>query len=159
MDEFKIEDLLDEELVFTELEAEDWVDVLRKLSAAAMEKGYVKESYFNAVLEREQLYPTALPTPVLKVAVPHAMERVHVVKPVIVVATLKTPVSFKEMGDGVNDVPVDIVFMLAVNGDKDQLTILQKIVGMFSDSSAMQSLKDACGRVELARAVKESMAS
>lgn len=159
MDEFKIEDLLDEELVFTELEAEDWVDVLRKLSAAAVEKGYVKDTYFNAVLEREQLYPTALPTPVLKVAVPHAMERIHVVKPVIVVATLKTPVPFKEMGDGVNDVPVDIVFMLAVNGDKDQLTILQKIVGMFSDSSAMQSLKDARGRVELARAVKESMAS
>lgn len=158
MDEFKIESLLDEKLVFCGLEAEDWMDVLRQLSHAAMERGYVKDSYFDAVLERERLYPTALPTPVMKVAVPHTMERVHVVKPVIVVATLKKPIPFKEMGEGIHDVPVDIVFMLAVNGDKEQLTVLQKLVGMFSDGGAMQALCDAAGPAELMSAVKENIA-
>lgn len=158
MDEFKIESLLDEDLVFLGMEAEDWVDVLRKLSAAAGEKGYVKDTYFDAVLERERLYPTALPTPVMKVAVPHAMERSHVVRPVIVVATLKKPIAFKEMGEGISDVPVDAVFMLAVNGDKEQLTVLQKLVSMFSDCQAMQRLKDAADPAGMVAAVKENLA-
>ena len=158
MDAFKFDDLLDEELVFMDVEAADADSLLRALAAAAQEKGYVKEGYADAVLEREHLYPTALPTEVLKIAVPHSMDRDQVVSPVIIVATLKHPVNFKEMGDGVRDVPVDIVFMLAVCGSKDQLTILQKIVGLFSDVPAMTALKRADSRSELIAALKEHLA-
>lgn len=159
MDAFKIDDLLNEDLIFMDLEAEDSEGLLRRLAARAMEKGYVKEGYADAVLERERLYPTALPTEVLKVAVPHAMDRGLVNSPVIVVATLKTPVPFKEMGEGVRDVMVDVVFMLAVCGSKDQLTILQKIVGMFSDREAMSAVKAARDSAELIRVLKEHLAA
>lgn len=36
----------------------------------------------------------------MKVAVPHAIERDYVLEPRVLVATLKEPVAFKEMGDG-----------------------------------------------------------
>ena len=159
MDALKIDDLIDEELVFLDEEADDAETLLRTLAGRALEKGYVKEGYAEAVLERERLYPTALPTEVLKVAVPHAMERDLVVRPVIVVATLKHPVNFKEMGEGVKDVPVDVVFLLAVCGSKDQLTILQKIVGMFSDASAMTDVKNAASRQDLITAIKAHLAA
>ena len=35
----------------------------------AYRKGYVKEGFADAVIKREKLYPTALPTEVLKVAI------------------------------------------------------------------------------------------
>ena len=40
----------------------------------------------------------------MKVAVPHAIERDYVLEPRVLVATLKEPVAFKEMGDGVRAV-------------------------------------------------------
>lgn len=159
MDVLKIDDLIDEDLVFLDVEADNAEGLLRTLAGAALEKGYVKEGYADAVLERERLYPTALPTQVLKVAVPHSMDRDLVNRSVIVVATLKHPVNFKEMGEGINDVPVDVVFMLAVCGSKDQLTILQKIVGMFSDPNAMTDVKNASSRCELIAAIKEHLAA
>ena len=52
------------------------------------------------------------------------------------------------------DVPVDVVFLLAVCGPKDQLTILQKIIGLFSDREAMNDLKAAGSREKLIGALK-----
>ena len=140
MEGFKIQDLLTEELVFLDVEADSDEGLIRTLAAEAERLGYVKAGWADAVIRRERIYPTGLPTEVMKVAVPHAMERDQVNTPVIIVATLKRPVNFKEMGDGEQDVPVDVVFMLAVCGDKAQLTILQSVVGMFSDAGAMISV-------------------
>lgn len=155
--ELCIDQLLHKDMVFLNLEAATKEELLEKLATRAFEKGYVRDTFLNAVLERESLYPTALPTPVLKVAVPHATDRSHVIKPVIILAKLKYPVLFKEMGEGINDVPVDVVFMLAVNGPKEQLTILQKVVGLFSNPAAMQAVKDASTEQELIDAVKSNL--
>ena len=95
----------------------------------------------------------------MKVAVPHAIERDYVLEPRVLVATLKEPVAFKEMGDGVRDVMVDIVFLLAVCGSNDQLTILQKIVGLFSESDAMAELKQASTTSELYKVLTHYLAN
>ncbi|MEA4933285.1 MAG: PTS sugar transporter subunit IIA [Lawsonibacter sp.] len=152
-----INQLLHEDMVFLDLEAKTKEELLGKLSTAACEAGYVKDTFLDAVLERESLYPTALPTQVLRVAVPHAVDRSHVIRPVIVLAKLKHPVLFKEMGEGINDVPVDVVFLLAVNGPKDQLTILQQVVGMFSNPNALEAIKEAGNKVSLIQAVKTNL--
>ena len=149
MDKFRIEDLLDETLIFMNVEAPDYETLLHDLSGKLQEKGYVKDGYADAVIRREKLYPTGLPTNIMKVAVPHAIERDYVLEPRVLVATLKEPVAFKEMGDGVRDVMVNIVFLLAVCGSNDQLTILQKIVGLFSENNAMAELKQAATTSEL----------
>ena len=159
MDEFRIEDLLDENLIFMNEEAPDYETLLHNLSDKLEEKGYVKEGYADAVIRREQIYPTGLPTNIMKVAVPHAIERDYVLEPRVLVATLKEPVAFKEMGDGVRDVMVDIVFLLAVCGSNDQLTILQKIVGLFSESDAMAELKQASTTSELYKVLKHYLAN
>lgn len=70
MDEFRIEDLLDENLIFMNEEAPDYETLLHNLSDKLEEKGYVKEGYADAVIRREQIYPTGLPTNIMKVAVP-----------------------------------------------------------------------------------------
>ncbi|MEL7609091.1 MAG: PTS sugar transporter subunit IIA [Bacillota bacterium] len=158
MDAFKLNDLIDEDLIFMDMEAKDSDSLLRRLSEAAQEKGYVRKGYADAVLEREQQYPTALPTEILRVAIPHATDRDQVIRSVIVVAMLKEPVLFKEMGDGVREIPVDAVFMLAVCGSKEQLTVLQKIVGMFSDREVMTAVKNVGNKAELIGVLKENLA-
>jgi len=157
MSELNIDQLLHKEMVFLNLEAKTKEELLGILTGEAVKQGYVKDTFLQAVLEREELYPTALPTPVLKIAVPHAMDRSHVIRPVIVLARLKHPVPFKEMGEGIRDISVDMVFMLAVNGPKDQLTVLQKVVGLFSNAAAMKSIKDASTEQEMIDALKANL--
>lgn len=144
MNEYKLEDLLFEELILFDQEAEDDEDLIKQIGSIAYEKGYVTKDFYKGVIEREKLYPTGLPTNKVKVAIPHAMERNNVIKSSIIISKLKKPVPFKEMGSlEENYIPVDIVFLLAVNGTKDQLSILQNLVGIFSDDDAMMQLQNA----------------
>lgn len=156
MNEYKIEDLLFEELILMDQEASDYEDLITQIGELAFEKGYVDKEFSKAVIEREKLYPTGLPTNKVKVAIPHAMVRDNVKKSAIIISKLKKPVLFKEMGSSTDSfIPVDIVFLLAVNGSKDQLTILQKLVGMFSDDDAMVKLNDMKTASDTIGALKE----
>lgn len=143
MDNYKIEDLLFEELITLDLEAKDYEEVIHKIGKDAMKKGYVEEGFADAVIHREKLYPTALPTEILKVAIPHPMERDTIKKSAIIVTKLKNPVNFTLMGSDSDQVPVDIVFTLAVDGGEHQLEILQKLVGMFSEPESMKKIDEA----------------
>ena len=157
MDKFKIEVLLNEDLIFMNLKAADSESLLHMLSNELQTRGCVKPGYADAVIRRERIYPTGLPTNIMKVAVPHAMEREFVLEPRVLVAVLDEPVAFKEMGDGVRDVMVNIVFLLAVCGSSHQLAILQKIVGMFSDTDIMTDIKQAADKTALYQILKKHL--
>ena len=105
--------LLHEDLVLFDVEAGNCEELLKKLSHVLLEKGYVKDSYPEAILTREAAYPTGLNTKGIAIAMPHAAP-VHAVEAAILVARLKNPVIFKEMGGTGNDVPARLVFMLSI---------------------------------------------
>lgn len=154
MDNYKIEDLLFEELITLDLEAKDYEEVIHKIGKDAMEKGYVEKGFADAVIHREKLYPTALPTEILKVAIPHPMERDTIKKSAIIVTKLKNPVNFTLMGSDTDQVPVDIVFTLAVDGGEHQLEILQKLVSMFSEPESMKKIAKANTPVDIIKTLK-----
>ncbi len=133
--------MLDKELIYLDLEAKDREDLLSQLSDILYEKGYVKSSFKQAILDREKVFPTGLPTLGVKVALPHT-DPEHVLKPAILVSTLKKPIKFKEMGSGVNDIDVEMVFMLAVKDPAYQVKLLQKLISIFSKENVLLSLKE-----------------
>ena len=155
MEKYNIKDLLFEDLIQMELEAEDFEDAIRKIGEDAYQKGYVKKGFAEAVIKREKLYPTALPTEVMKVAIPHPIERDTVEKSAIIVTKLKNPVDFILMGSDNETVPVNITFTLAVNGAEHKLTILQKLVGMFSEKESMEKIKASSTPKEIITALIE----
>lgn len=154
---FSADDLLHENLVMIDVEADCMENLLTQMCTYAQSLGFVKDSYLQAVLDREELYPTGLPTKIIKVALPHATDKSHVVKPGIFIAKLVHPVVFKEMGDGVNDIDVEMAFLLAVNGEKEQLAVLQDIVGMFTKDEALQTLKEACTKKQIIDIIKANI--
>ncbi|MDR0620421.1 MAG: PTS sugar transporter subunit IIA [Deltaproteobacteria bacterium] len=152
-----IDRFLDEGLVFCDLKAADQTELLTLMCAEAQRRGLVMEGYLEAVLDREKQYPTGLETKVIKVAVPHAMDKSKVIRPAIVVAKLNSPVNFKEMGEGLVDVPAEMVFLLAMTGPKDQLTALQKLVGLFTKDAALIALKEAATPTAIVQAIKDHL--
>ena len=88
---------LHQELISVGMEAADWEEVLTLLANRLFQAGYVRESYLQAVLNRERQFPTVLRTVEVAVALPHT-EKEHVLKPAVAVAILAHPVTFGENG-------------------------------------------------------------
>lgn len=145
----KLEDnLLHEELIFLNYEASDREELLRNLSLELEKRGYVKESYVKGVLDREKIFPTGLNTEGVKVALPHT-DAVHVNKAAIVIAKLKSPVIFKEMGFGEKDVEAKLIFMMAVKNPQEQVTTLSKLMSILSDKETLTNLYNCNTNLEV----------
>lgn len=114
-------------------------EALTYLSDKLIEKGIVKESYKEAILNREKVFPTGLQFEKYGIAIPHT-DVEHVYKEQIAVMTLENPVSFYQMGTNDVEVSVKVIFMLALKEAHSQLTILQQLIEILQDKEIMEKL-------------------
>lgn len=105
-------------------------------------KGVVKSTFIQAIIERERIFPTGLPTTGVKVAIPHT-DDIHVNKKCVAVAVLKNPIEFQVMGTEDEFVSVEIVFMLGVKNPQEQVQMLQKLVELCQNESALKLIRDS----------------
>lgn len=147
---------LSEELVLLDVEAEDSFDLLRQAAQRLREQGYVKESFADAVVAREKVFATGLPTVMGGVAIPHT-DVEHVNTPAVCIARLKQPVNFVIMGDDRETVSVDCIFMLAMKEAHAQLTLLQNLMGILQDEDALKLVKTGESAQEICTFVKERL--
>ncbi|SHM83599.1 PTS system, galactitol-specific IIA component [Caldanaerovirga acetigignens] len=148
--------LLNEELILIRLEAEKREEVLKALANLLISSGYVKESFLEAILEREKVFPTGLPTEGVGVAIPHA-DIIHVVKPAIAIGVLNKPVKFSIMGNPEEEVDVKLVFMLAINEPTMQINLLKSLVSLFQDKKLLHQLSETKNKKELISILSRSI--
>lgn len=101
-------------------------DALRLLAERAVAHGYARDSYPEAVLAREQDYPTGLPLPV-PAAIPHVGAE-HVLRPALGALVPTTPVTFGEMGSRDRTVGARLVLMLFVTDPQAQVPLLGRVI-------------------------------
>lgn len=133
-------DLIYSELIFSDMKAVDQNEALKKITDSLMEKGFVKDGYYEMLMEREASYPTGLRTEPFAVAVPHADPKC-VMKPCIAIARLDEPVEFAEMGNETQTVQVKYIFNLVLQKMDQQLELLQTVIGVFTNSHLMARLE------------------
>lgn len=142
------EGLLREELVVIDMNAEDSNEAIGKLAEILYENNFVKESYIKAVLDREETFPTGLPTEGVGVAIPHT-DVEHVNIPVMGVAVLKKPVIFNMMGMSGEKVKVQLIFMLAIKEPEAQIELLQKLMNIFQDKNILEKILQSATPLEV----------
>lgn len=130
--------LLESNLIMLDVNATTSVDALTQVAKLLWENGIVKETYPDAIIQREISFPTGLQTTTVGVAIPHT-DPEHVNESKMAIARLNSPVQFKQMGDG-TDVQVQLIFMLALEESHSQLTMLSGLMTMFQDSNTMNEL-------------------
>jgi PTS system galactitol-specific IIA component len=135
--------------VFIDFNGNSDKEIVANLADKMYEKKLVKDSFKNAVLEREEVFPTGLQVQDYGIAIPHA-DSVHVNEPSIAVAKLNHPVKFGKMGgeDG-ETVNVNIVIMMSILNDKDQLPTIMKILDIFADETKIKKIKGSTTKTEL----------
>lgn len=115
-------------------------EVLSSLADYLIEEKMVKPSFKNAVLERENSYPTGLQFDGYGIALPHT-DSEHVIKSQIAIMTLEKPVKFVEMASSDKEIDVKNIFMLALKDSNQHIKILQKVMELLQDKEAMSKIE------------------
>ena len=134
--------MLSDKVVRVGVNLPDRQAVIALMASVLEEEGYVKETYKQAVLDREEVFSTGLPLPTYCVAIPHT-DAVHVKKPMVGVATLKNPVQFAEMGNPDELLDVSIVFMLAMEDGREQIKLLTQLMKVVQDQELLARIYES----------------
>ncbi len=121
------------------VDADSAESAIRAVAARLLQLGYVRETFADAVLEREASFPTGLPTGDVPVAIPHA-DAAHCLLPAVAVAVLQRPVGFREMGNPDRLLEVRILFVLSVPDPSRQASYLQRLVDAFQRPGFLRAL-------------------
>lgn len=134
--------VLKKELVLVGMDAASAEEAMRALAKTMLAQGLVRESFVEAVLEREKTYPTGIPAKAFDIALPHTMAE-HVIEPCMAVGVLKEPVEFRQMGTPDIVLHPRLIFMLAISDPKEQLGQLKKIMKLLQNEELLLGIRDA----------------
>ncbi|NOZ51146.1 MAG: PTS sugar transporter subunit IIA [Chloroflexi bacterium] len=136
-------ELLEPSAIVLNYAAQDAEDVIRVLSARLLATGHVRESFADAALARESELPTGLMLAgEIHAAIPHT-DVEHVLRPAVALATLQKPVMFRHMIDPTEEIPVRLVFLLALEQPKSQVAMLQEVAIVLQNSQLITQLMSA----------------
>lgn len=107
-------------------------EVERRIAAVLEKKGYVKDTYAQAIVDREENFPTALDMGGLNVAIPHC-DVANVNKAALCMGILSHPVDWHKMDEPDETCKVSVVCMLALTEAHAHLEMLQKVIGFVQD--------------------------
>ena len=124
----------------TKLDATDKFDALQQMSGVLVEKGWVKESYVEAIQEREKVFPTGLPMETIGIAIPHT-DCIHVNTKCIMVGILEKPVEFVVMATDDDVCEVEVMFMLGIMKPHDQLEMLSMLIDTCQNAETISTIK------------------
>jgi PTS system galactitol-specific IIA component len=128
------------DLISVGARAEDARGAISLCSRMLERHGYVKPSFLDAVLLREESYPTGIPMPYVGLAIPHC-DPSHVEFQGVSLAVLSEPVIFQSMEDPEETIPVEFVFCLAVKRNDDNVKLLPKIIKIFAQRENVLEIK------------------
>ena len=130
--------LLSPDLVFIGIEAQTSEELLGKLGERLDERGLIKGSWHEAILERERNYPTGLQCQAVAVAIPHTDPQ-NIERPYIAVVKPTSPVEFMPMTGG-DPVQAELIVNLGIVHADGQVKILQLLMLTFMDDEAVADI-------------------
>lgn len=145
---------LNENLILMDLELNNSTEVFETIGGVFIEEGYCRESYVQALIDREKDFPTGINMGTVGIAIPHT-DKSHVIKGGVAIGQLKNPVEFYQMGTNDELVQAKLIFMLAVEDPEGHLAFLQRILQVLQDSSVLEKLLEATDKNDILEIIKE----
>ncbi len=148
--------VFDKEIALFNQKASTKEEATKILANHMIKLGIVKEDFHEAILEREQNFPTGLRlADGSGVAIPHTdIDKVN--ESQIAFMSLREPVKFIEMGTDDAEVEVSIIFMLALKEAHEQLDTLQNLMQLFCDVEQMKKFQKCSNKQEYITLIKEA---
>lgn len=130
------------------LEAVSQEEVVHQLCEHLAGQEAIVSGYEESLLEREEDYPTGLDLGEVCAAIPHTDPQ-YARDTKLVVATLASPVAWKNMEDPDDQVMVSVVVLSLFDKAEKQLEALKKIMGIIQDQDTLKQVLSASGPDEV----------
>lgn len=144
-----------EEIILFDQDCNNRETAIKILADQFKQKSLVKESFYQAILDRESNYPTGLAINGTGVAIPHT-DAVHIKKSQIGFMSLAEPVIFKDMVDDQNDIEVDVIFMLGLQKSEEQVKTLQKLIDLFQNQELLNEVLSCSNNKDFKKTMKKA---
>ncbi|WP_251555211.1 PTS sugar transporter subunit IIA [Neobacillus muris] len=131
--------LIKPESIFFLNDAKSNAEILSFAADRLFEKNIVKDTFKDALLQREKEFPTGLPTQGAGVAIPHT-ESPFVIENQVAILILSQPVPFQMMGVPDHQVDVSIVFLLALTKAESHLEILKELMHIIQTPTLLRAI-------------------
>lgn len=113
-----------------------------ELSSQLQKQGHVTSNFEQALLDREEAFPTGLPT-IPAVAIPHTNGD-SVLADCLVFIKNRRPLIFGEMGGAANSfIEVRIIILLVINQGQKHLHVLQQVIEQIQVGELQRGLLEA----------------
>ncbi len=116
------------------------IELLKKMGGMAIEAGWAREGYVEALLTREANFATGLHTGGAEVAIPHA-DPEWTNEPGMVIGVMGEPVIFQPMGGIGGDVQARFVFMLVIPDADSHIEFLSALSSFIEDEDRLSTLE------------------
>lgn len=153
-----IDDFIRPDCIIENLDASSREEALEKMAGILLSKGYVKESFPAAILEREREYPSGLPMEGHKIAIPHC-DSEHVNKSALLFARLARPLEFSSMGEPDEKFEVRFISMFALKEKKEIGSLLEVLIKAYSGSTVLDAVLEASSALEIYTILKNAIGS
>lgn len=130
---------LDSEFIWLHQAPEDRNALFNTIAGRLQAKGIVKESYLQALIQRELNHPTAMQLETLGVAIPH-VDVEHVLEERLVVVTCPQGIEFRQAEDPDLTMRVNVIFFLLLKEKDEHLEFLMKLISLFQKTDEMNRL-------------------
>lgn len=124
------------------------------LARTLYDEGYVKESFEEALKEREKQYPTGIVSNPYNIALPHVDEH-HVKKNALVVIIEEEPLLFHRMDCIKEEIEVKVIFLLLIKDLNLHMQAISNLTKLWFDEEFMKSVLSIQSKEELIRAVQQ----
>lgn len=117
------------------------------IAGQLVDECYVEEGFYDAIVTREDKYPTGLEVPSGKICLPHVEGR-YIKKDAIIIAIFDEPIEFNAMDDRDKKLDIRIGFVLLIKDPEKHLAVLKQLVRVVQAAKLM-SLLDAHTKEEV----------
>ncbi|MBR0474168.1 MAG: PTS sugar transporter subunit IIA [Erysipelotrichaceae bacterium] len=148
-------DMFDARIALFNQHADSQEEALKMLADEFVKCGVVKDSFFEGIITREKNFATGLRLNNFSVAIPHT-DPEHVNRTQVGFISLDAPVPFIEMGTEDSEIPVTMMFMLALKEAHEQLEMLMKLMDMFQNDDLMERFSKVDNYDDYYQLIKEA---
>lgn len=143
------------ELIDLDNEVTNQKDFFDKKYFVLLEKGYVKDSFKNAIIERESKYPTGLVLENINIAIPHT-DSDHIKEPFVYINRSENEIEFNQMGNEDELVSVKDIWILGIKNGSKQVKLLAFIMEIFNNPEFIEKYRNVKKPEDLIDLLKEN---
>lgn len=150
------QELFKPELIHLEMEVSSKKDFFTQVAQYLELERMVNETFEEAIIAREEKYPTGLQLENFSIAIPHT-DTMHIREPFVAINRVKKYLDFYQMGTDDVIVPVKDILVLGIKNSQEQVGLLSQLMSIFSDQDFLDRYKNAITKTEVLELFQEKI--